>query len=110
MLLSLGHLRILQNTFIGSSDNWFESYMEDGSFYIIRWKIKQTKHAMMQIVNRHTRTCEKWSATIGIQARPIKTMQKPRSKPSDGGLPFHHCRASNIVSRQNQTEIATTKA
>lgn len=47
---------------------------------------------------------------MGTQANPVKMMQKPNSRPSDGGLPFHHCKASKIVSRQNQTDKATTVA
>lgn len=55
-------------------------------------------------------TWEKCKATIGIQAKPVKRMQEPKSKPSEGGLPYHHWRDSNIVSRQNQTDRATTPA
>lgn len=57
----------------------------------------------------HTSTWEKWRATIGMQATPIKMMQKPNSRPSAGGLPYHHWRDSKMASRQNQTAKATTK-
>jgi len=45
-----------------------------------------------------------------MHATPVNRIYEPSNKPSEGGLPFHHCKASKIVSRQSQAENAMTDA